>query len=34
MDAKLWALRDGLTLWLALNFVAVDIEIDAKVLRD
>ncbi|KAL0014850.1 hypothetical protein SO802_001919 [Lithocarpus litseifolius] len=34
VDAKLWALRDGLTLWLALNIVAVEIEIDAKVLRD
>ena len=34
VDAELWVLRDGLTLWLALNFVAVEIEIDSKVLRD
>ena len=31
VEAELWALRDGLSLYLSLNILAVEIEIDAKV---
>lgn len=34
VEAELWALRDGLTLCLALNTVAVEIKIDAAVVFD
>ena len=34
VEAELWALRDGLDLCLSLNILAVEIEIDAKVVVD
>lgn len=34
VDAKLWTLRDGLTLCIALNILALEIRIDAKIVLD
>ena len=34
VDAELWAFRDGLMLYINLNLMAVEIEIDAKVIFD
>ena len=34
VDAELWAFRDGLMLYINLNLMAVEIEIDAKVILD
>ena len=34
VDAKLWALGDGLTLCIALNILALEIRIDAKIVLD
>ena len=34
VDVELWAFRDGLMLYINLNLMAVEIEIDAKVILD
>uniref|UniRef100_A0A7N2MM37 Disease resistance N-terminal domain-containing protein n=1 Tax=Quercus lobata TaxID=97700 RepID=A0A7N2MM37_QUELO len=34
VDAELWTFRDGLMLYINLNLMAVEIEIDAKVILD
>ncbi|KAK9992985.1 hypothetical protein SO802_022688, partial [Lithocarpus litseifolius] len=34
VDAELWALREGLMLYINLNLMAVEIEIDAKFVLD
>ena len=34
VDVELWAFRDGLMLYINLNLMAIEIEIDAKVILD
>ena len=34
VEAELWALRDGLSLCLSLNILAMEVEIDVKVVSD